>query len=403
MSYPWPLIDTDAEIAVRKQLHTTTCIYNKSGIVAEFEDAFAALHGSPFALLTSSGTAALHSAFYALELAPGDEVICPNYTFFATAMPLFQLGALPVLADCDADGSISPLEIQRLVTPRTKAVVVTHMWGYPCDMQSISKLCRNLGLGLVEDCSHAHGATFDGQMVGTFGDVGAWSLQAQKIIGAGEGGILLTGSREIYDRAQLLGHFNKRCLEEMDTTSPLYAFAATGMGLKYRAHPLGVALAASQLPKLGNWLECKRQNAARLSSIIETQLGIRLLSPPQSQRKCAFYALVFLVEPTEAGFSRDELVAALVAEGFTDADIPNATSPLHTFALFQNPQSPVTTYRRSCVRGNYPLSTRIAAQSVKISVPVETIGRGLDFVEAFELVWNKVTRGLTSQRTQAKI
>ena len=396
IKYNWPLINQEAEQAVIKQLHTALSIYDKSGAIGEFEDKFAAFHEMKYGLVTSSGTSALHSAYYAIGLGPGDEVICPDYTFFATAVPLFQLGALPVLADCDETGGLKPSEIERLITEKTKAVVVTHMWGQPCEMSEILSLCQKHNLRLIEDCSHAHGARYNNKYVGTFGDIGIWSLQTQKIIAAGEGGILLTNSRQLYDRAQLLGHFNKRALKEMDSSSPDYQYATTGTGLKYRAHPLGIAFALTQLPNLKKWIEAKQSNAARLKEILASCPGIKFLSSPQKDFLNAYYALIFTLDEKVCGFNREELVSAINAEGFLDLDIPKSTSPLHTFAIFQKPISPVTAYNQPCIRGSYPNSDFIAKRAVKISVPVEVEAgsRGDEFIKNFKLVWDKVTKSL---------
>lgn len=227
--YCWPKLTARSEELVLAQLYSgELSVYDRSGVIAAFEDEFAAMHGGAYGLVTSSGTAALHSCFYSLGIGPGDEVRCPTYTFFATALPLFQLGALPVLVDCNRDGSISIDSANGLLGSRTKALVVTHMWGLPCDMDAVASFCARQHLALVEDCSHAHGATYKGRLVGTFGEAAAWSLQTQKLVAAGEGGIMLTSDRQVYDRAQLLGHFNKRAQEEMDPTGPLYKFATTG-------------------------------------------------------------------------------------------------------------------------------------------------------------------------------
>lgn len=391
VTYQWPLITRDMEKAVIKQMNTALSIYKRAGVVAEFEDMFAKIHRAKYSLVTSSGTSALHSAFYAIGLGPGDEVICPDNTFFATAMPLFQLGALPVLADCDQHGGLDPEEIVRLVNKKTKAVVVTHMWGNPCQMDRIVSYCKKYRLKLVEDCSHAHGAMYKGKYVGTIGDIGAWSLQTQKIIASGEGGILVTNNQEYYDRAQLLGHFNKRSMDEISKNKPYYKYASTGTGLKYRAHPLGVALALTQLPHLATWMKGKRYNAKRLSAIIKRWPGMVVVDPPRGAHG-AYYALTFLVDKKKCGISRDELVSKIQAEGFLDIDIPKATSPLHTFAAFQKPISPVIRYAVSSVRGTYPNTRYIAEHIVKISVPVEMSrgSRGDKFVKAFDKVWLKV-------------
>lgn len=308
MTLAWPPIDAEVSAAVTRQLHTTVSIYDRSGIIARFEDAFAARHNASHALLTSSGTAALHSAYYALDLGPGDEVIVQDYTFFATATPLLQLGAVPVLTDVDIHGELDLGRAAGLLTDRTKAVAITHMWGNPQNTRRLRDWCNARGLALVVDCSHAHGAVRDGVSVGELADAACWSLQGRKTITAGEGGILTTPHREVYEKATLLGHFNKRALAEVRTESPLYRFAETGLGLKYRAHPLGLAMAEVYLRRLDDWLLARQHHAARLENLLAGRAGIGVLTPTGPDRTATFYAFVFTIDPQAAGFSRDDLL-----------------------------------------------------------------------------------------------
>ncbi|MCX2926046.1 DegT/DnrJ/EryC1/StrS family aminotransferase [Streptomyces sp. NEAU-W12] len=373
--YPWPKRRSEWSERVGRQLESgKLSIYDRSGVVAEFEDAWSAAQGTPYSLVTNSGTAALHSAFYGIGLGPGDEVLCPAYTFFATAAPVFQLGALPVLVDCLPDGSFDTEAASALVTRRTKAIVITHMWGLPCDMDAVVAFAEKYGLDLIEDCSHAHGATYRGRPVGTFGAAAAWSMQTQKLIAAGEGGVMTTRSREVYDRAQLLGHFNKRAMKEMDPEGPLYAYSVTGLGLKYRAHPLGIAFAVGQVAELASWVKGKQDFAEEIARLFSRIEGITPLTLSTSERISAHYALLLEVDPDRVQGGRDWLVKACNAEGLEDIDVPKATSPLHTLHLFQNPISPVTTYDGSCIRAGFPVADRLAARTFKISVPCAPAG-----------------------------
>jgi dTDP-4-amino-4,6-dideoxygalactose transaminase len=399
-AYPWPKQRSEWSDRVRKQLHSgKLSLYDRSGVVAEFEDAWSAAHDLPYSLVTNSGTAALHSAFYGIGLGPGDEVLCPSYTFFATSASLFQLGALPVLADCRPDGSFDPEAAAGLVTERTKAVVITHMWGLPCDMDAVVAFAEEHGLALVEDCSHAHGATYRGRPVGTFGAAAAWSLQTQKLVAAGEGGVLATRSREVYDRAQLLGHFNKRAMKEMDPQGPLYPYSVTGLGLKYRAHPLGVAFAVGQIAELPSWIKGKQAFAEEIAGLFTRIEGVTPLTLSTPERTSAHYALLIDVDPGLVPGGRDRLVAACNAEGLEDVDIPKATSPLHTLHLFRRPISPVTTYDRACVRTTFPVAERLAARTFKISVPCAPAGYEEEderYLAAVQAVVGKVAAHLAS-------
>jgi dTDP-4-amino-4,6-dideoxygalactose transaminase len=379
-------------------------VYDRSGVVADFEDSWSKAHDLPYSLATNSGTAALHSAFYGVGLGPGDEVLCPTYTFFATSASLFQLGALPVLVDCLPDGSFDVEAAAGLLTERTKALVVTHMWGLPCEMDAITAFADEHGLVLVEDCSHAHGATYAGRRVGTFGRAAAWSMQTQKIIAAGEGGVLATSDREVYDRAQLLGHFNKRAMKEMDPEGELYPYAVTGLGLKYRAHPLALAFAVGQVAELDEWIEGKQAYAARIAGLFTRIDGVTPLTLSTGSRVSAHYALLLDVDPDRVPGGRDWLVAACNAEGLDDVDVPKATSPLHTLHLFRQPISPVASYDRLCIRSVYPVAERLAARTCKVSVPCGP--RGFEdeddrYLDAVRSVTDRIAAHLSAADTAA--
>ncbi|UVO30158.1 DegT/DnrJ/EryC1/StrS aminotransferase family protein [Bradyrhizobium arachidis] len=333
--FVWPVITEQTRQAVNHQLDRTVSIYDRSGIFKEFEDDFARYQGAQYALVTNSGTSALFGIYEGLGLGPEDEVICADYSFFATSGPLIYLGVRPVFCDVDQNGNLDPDDLALLVSPRTRAVVVTHMWGVPCEMDRIGEICARNGIALIEDCSHAHGARFKGRLVGTFGVASAWSLQAQKLVTGGEGGIITTSDQEIYVRAQLQGQYNKRCREEIDKDHPLYGYALTGFGLKLRAHPLAIAMAAEQFGNLDRWIAQKSEFAARF----DTALGeYEFISIPRTQDTSpSWYAYTFRFDPAIAGIDRDLFVKALYAEGLREIDIPNSMRPVSDLALFSDP------------------------------------------------------------------
>jgi len=177
------------------------------GPIAEFERQFAQLTGSSYALAMNSGTAALHSAYFALGVKPGTEVIVPGYTFFATAAPILQCGGRPVFCDVDPETLVAdPDDVERRVTLRTRAICVVHLWGNPARMDRFVEIARRHNLGLIEDCSHAHGAVYRGRPVGSWGDIGCFSLQGPKAVSGGEGGIAVTDNPVLFDRMLALGH-----------------------------------------------------------------------------------------------------------------------------------------------------------------------------------------------------
>ena len=254
-----------------------------------------------------------------------------------------QFGVVPIFCDTLDNGNISPEAITGAITSRTKAIVITHMWGMPCNMRAICDILRNHPkILLIEDCSHAHGAKIDGQLVGTFGDAAAWSLQGQKIISGGEGGITLTKNAELYYRQLIWGHYNKRCKAEIPSDHPLSSFSLTGAGAKNRAHPLAIALAFTQLERLDSMLQFKTLYASQMASRLAS---IPFLHAPsmvmlgESRMEPAWYALVFRFIGSRApnGLSRESFVCKLQERGLCEVDIPKSTGLLYQEPLYTTP------------------------------------------------------------------
>jgi len=330
----WPVIDNEYEQVVVAQLYNSVSIYNRSGIIEEFEDKFAKLHDKKYALLCNSGTNALWTMYVSAGLMPGDEVICPTYTFFATNTPLLSCGVKPVFCDANESGNISASEIEKKITKKTKAIVVTHMWGYVCDMDAIKSVADEHGLLLFEDCSHAHFAKWNGQYVGSFGDAAVWSLQGQKNITGGEGGIYLTNNEDMYVRANLHGHYNKRCKDEIPENHELREFAVTGMGLKMRSHPLAVSIANKMLEKHPEYQEMRNYCAEKYEELLSSYDFIEMQNTENMQP--SWYAYIFKLRP-EYITKREEIVGMLHSEGLIEVDIPGSTGPNHQLPLFKKP------------------------------------------------------------------
>jgi len=366
--YVWPIINSNIDKKVLQQLHTSISIYDRSGIFKEFEESFASYHQRKYAVLCSSGTLALHSVYVAAELKTGDEVICPAYTFFATVTPLLFTGAKPILCDCDDNGNIDANKIEKLITPKTKAVMVTHMWGFPASMDKIVSICKNKKLFLFEDCSHAHGARYNNQVVGSFGDIAAWSIQGPKNITGGEGGILVTNNEDFYYKTLLLGHYNKRCKQEIPKTHKFSKYSTTGMGLKYRAHPLAVTIANELFKNIDITLKIRQKY---YSQIIKQLKNVSGLSTPKISDKISIsgYALIFQYHSEElGGLTREKFVEALHEEGLIEIDIPNSTSPLNLLPLFQKPADIFPQYAKSFGynSGDFPNAEKYFNQAIKM-------------------------------------
>ena len=251
------------------------------GPIQELETAYAQWTGTKYALAHNSGTSAIHSAYIAIGLEVGDEVLAPAYTFHASVTPLLHIGAKPVLCELEPlTGNLDPKDAAQRITPRTRAIMVTHMYGHPANMDAIMALAKQHGLKVIEDCSHAHGATFKGQPVGSIGDIGIFSLQENKLAPAGEGGILVTSSLEIFERAVMLGHFNGRAFRL--TTPSFRRLAETGFGLKYRIHPLAALAGLAGLEIAHRYGQQRRIHAYKVSTGLACTKVISLLYDPEA-------------------------------------------------------------------------------------------------------------------------
>ncbi len=392
--YRWPLITPAVELAVTRQLHEDVAIYGRYGVFERVEKKWSAYHGRAHSLLMNSGTTGLLSMFVGADLHDGDEVICPAYTFYATASPLFFTGAVPVLCDSDETGNIDAEKVETLITSRTKAVVVTHMWGIPCRMDALLSVCRKHGLLLLEDSSHAHGARYQGRLAGSWGDASVWSLGGQKIITGGEGGVLSTDNQSIHERAVMLGHYNKRCFGEV-SDPVLRRFALTGMGLKLRASPMNVAMIEEQFSHLDQWLAQKRKFAALITSRIS---GLPGLAPPvvPDGAEPSWYAYVFQYRAAElGGLPIQRFHDALVAEGCRETNLPTSTCPLNWLPLFQEPAGLFAKYKQCSIapyaEGCFPVAERFARQA--ITLPVWARAEDEEILVKYLNAMEKVVRG----------
>jgi perosamine synthetase len=204
------------------------------------------------------------------------------------------------------------------------------------DIDKITAYCKKEKLYLLEDCSHAHGASIYKKKVGSYGDAAAWSLQGQKIITGGEGGILLTNNRAIYERALLQGHYNKRPKSEISETEPMRKYFLTGMGLKLRAHPLAIAIAHEQFLQLDKFISTKQKFALRMTKAFKKYDFLVPPSDGEWQNSWYVYPLIF-DKSRSHGVSRERFVEALLAEGLIETDIPGSTGLLNELPLFVEP------------------------------------------------------------------
>ncbi|MBF6332496.1 DegT/DnrJ/EryC1/StrS family aminotransferase [Nocardia transvalensis] len=368
--FSWPPLTDETMTAVFDQLEDSISIYDRSSVVARLEDALESYFGARHAVLTSSGTAALYSVYAACGIGPRDEVIVPAYTFFATATPLLHLGATPVLADCDVGGNLDPQDVPRRITERTKAIVVNHLWGMPAEVRQLQKLADLYGLQLLEDASHAHGATVGDKKIGTFGRAAAFSMNGPKPLSAGEGGFILTDDDELYYRALLHGQFNKRCCNEIPPDHELSRYAVTGMGLKHRIHPLAAAIALQQLSHLDDYLEGRRRIAEYLGEELDGMDGI-LAPRHEPDVQPSWYGLpLYYDSDAFDDVPIERFHGALQAEGCHEIDRPGSTCPLNLLPVFQDPGPlfPGFTGKLAYAPGDYPRAEDLHYRTLKLPV-----------------------------------
>ena len=264
---------------------------------AELERRFAEVCGTHHAIATASGTTALHIALLAHGIGPGDEVITTPFTFIASANSILFTGATPIFADIEEESfNIDPAQVERAITPRTKAILPVHLYGQPCDMNELQALADAHGLAIIEDACQAVGATYSGRPVGSFG-TGAFSLYATKNIMAAEGGMITTDDDEIAGRARLLRNhgMERRYHYEM-------------MGFNFRMTDINAAIGLAQIERLPEWTARRRENARRLND------GLTAVVTPQVREGRDHVWHQYTVR-VDGGRDRDAAVAQLNEAG----------------------------------------------------------------------------------------
>ena len=222
--------------------------FSFTDVTEKFQEEFAAWQGTQYAIAYCNGTMALTSAMFAVGLGEGDEIICPTKTYWGSVSQAINFGASAVFCNINDMLSMDPGDIERCITPRTKAIMVVHYFAYPADMDPIMEIARRYGLKVIEDVSHAQGGLYKGKKLGTFGDVAAMSLMSTKSLACGELGVLVTDDRRIYERAMAFGHYernNSNYIKECDDLKDFFHIALGGA--KGRANQVCTAIARDQL------------------------------------------------------------------------------------------------------------------------------------------------------------
>jgi dTDP-4-amino-4,6-dideoxygalactose transaminase len=296
---------------------------------AAFEHAFAEMTGVPVALACNSATAALHMSLAALEIGPGDEVVVPSLTFVATANAVRYCGAKPVFADVASldEWNIDATTIARVLTPATKAIVVVHYAGYPCDMKAIMDLAASRGLAVVEDVAHAPGASVDGVALGAWGDAGCFSFFSNKNMTTAEGGMVTTRRPELAERLRHLRSHGMTTLTLDRHKGHAFDYDVVALGYNYRMSELNAALGLVQL----KYVKARNQRRGELIQRYRERLSrIPELGVPfaKSRGVPGFHIMPVLLP---ANVKRHDVMTALMEAGIQSSI---HYRPIDTFTAF---------------------------------------------------------------------
>jgi perosamine synthetase len=311
-AFAWPMFDDQEKNAVVRVM--TMADYRFYEEAYALENEIKDFYNTGYALAHTNGTAAIHSALYAIGVGPGDEVIVPALTYWASAMPVLSCNAVPVFIESDPRTlNLDPDDFERKITHATKAIVVVHLNGLPCDMDSIMKIAKSKNIKVIEDCAHVHDAEYKGRKLGTIGDIGCFSYQATKLLPGIEGGMFITDNEKYYEKAVVLGHYER--LSGLSEDSVYRKYQHTCMGYKYRIHPLSAAILRVQLKKYDGLNKLRNENIAYLDEKLNEIKGLDIIKTPDYiKRNYYCYRLKYRSGDLD-GLPRDNFIAAAQAEG----------------------------------------------------------------------------------------
>lgn len=319
------------EVLDRKYLFRYYGPENHPSKVREFEVKFAEKIGAKYALAVNSCTSALISALVANGIGPGDEVIVTGYTFFASCASIVAAKAIPVIAEIDETLTIDPDDIEKKITPSTKAIVVVHMRGVPCDMDRIMAIAKKHKLIVIEDVAQALGGTYKGRFLGTIGDCGCYSFQYHKIITAGEGGMVVTNNEKVYDRC--MSYHDTAACWRPDRFAEQRFEGELFCGVNFRMSELTGAVMLAQFSKLDNLLSLMKRNQNRIIDQIKDTKGIKMRPVNDIDGDVGICIMFYLDNSDKV----QKFAEALKAEGINAAGVFNSGIPdWHIYAHWKH-------------------------------------------------------------------
>ena len=288
---------------------STGWISSSGKYVTEFENQFAAYSDCKYGIAVCNGTIALHLALLGLGIGKGDEVILPTFTMIASAFAVCYTGATPVFVDADKDSwNIDVTKIEEKITSRTKAIMPVHIFGKMCDMDAIKALADKYNLYILEDAAEAHGATYKGMKAGSFSDMAAFSFFANKNLTTGEGGMVVTNNKDIYDRAR---YFKNVCFPLDGPRN----YQHEDIGYNYRMSNLVAAIGLAQVEKADEYREMRIQNHRLYKEYLKEVPGVIFQSDPSEGCIDVCWMNTIVIDPEKYGHTKDELIAHLKENG----------------------------------------------------------------------------------------
>jgi dTDP-4-amino-4,6-dideoxygalactose transaminase len=376
---PWPQFDERERAGLLEVLESRDWWSSQGTKVTAFEAAFGELCGTAPAVAATNGTHTLEVSLTALGIGEGDEVIVPDWTFFATIAAVLMVGADPVIVDVRPDtGCIDVDQVQAAIGPRTAAIIPVHVAGMPADLDRLVDLCDRHGLALIEDCAHAHGSTWRGRHVGTFGQAGSFSFQASKLMTGGEGGAIISRDEQVLATARSLVSCGRR--------PGTWYYRHFILGGNYRMTEWQGAVLLAQA---GRFAAQQTNRAANADLLNERLRAIPGVHPQARDARCTAqgnYCYIVRIDPEEFGAGRDAVREALLAEGM---ELTTAYPPLHRLELFATPDGLAPRRRERSGMQDFaalelPVTDRLAAQTLwfTTSVLMGTREDALDVVRA---------------------
>ena len=316
---PWPSFTEEEANAVRDVVLSNKVNYWTGQECREFEKEFAAWSDSAYAIALGNGTLALDVALQALDIGPGDEVIVTPRTFIASISSVVNAGAVPVFADVDAESqNIEAHSIAKVLTPKTKAIVVVHLAGMPADMDAIMALAAEHNLYVIEDCAQAHGAKYKGRSVGSIGHVGAWSFCQDKIMTTGgEGGMVTTNDEQLWRKMWSYKDHGKsyEAVYEREH-APGFRWLHESFGTNWRMTEMQAVIGRIQLKRMPQWQAQRLANAEAIWAAARQCPALRVPAVPEGSVHAAYKCYVFVKpELLQADWDRDRILAEIAARG----------------------------------------------------------------------------------------